>query len=89
MDLDKDSYEASEKRDLDRDEVKFNRLTAFATIAMFFVAAVQAMFFARQLKLVLTSMRDSEAASNAASLRAKAARDKVDVARVAMICEAS
>lgn len=84
-DLDKDSYEAGEKRDLDRDAVKFNRWTAFATIAMLFVAVLQALFFAWQLKLMRTAMRDSEAASNAATLGAKAARDNADVARETMI----
>lgn len=84
-DLDKDSYEVGEKGDLDRDAVKFNRWTAFATIAMLFVAVVQALFFSWQLKLMRTAMRDSEAASNAAILGANAARDNADVAREAMI----
>lgn len=70
----KEAYEKGEKRDIDRDTVKYTKLTALVTSAMLGVAGLQALLFIWQLALMKNSIKEGTRASEAAETSANAAK---------------
>lgn len=86
--VEKEAYDRGEKRTLDRDMTTYTRLTAYATLVLLLIAAIQAALFWWQLKMLKITLQDGTRASKAADISAKASQLSADIAMRSMVTSA-